>query len=95
MGLTPFPLQNLIPGDEGVEQEIVAGEVLAAGSTVTMRAAFSHPELMLPLKQLQEVCFDSQCCGCKRMSICFCILHAFGLRSCDTCDELHLPSCNL
>jgi hypothetical protein len=53
--VTPAALQNLIPGDKGVEQEIVSGEVLDAGTTVTMRPAFSHPELMLPFKTLQEV----------------------------------------
>ena len=53
--VTPIVLQNLIPGDKGVEQEIVSGEALDAGTTVAMRAAFSHPELMLPFKTLQEV----------------------------------------
>lgn len=53
--VTPAVLQNLIPGDKGVEQEVVSGEVLDASTTVTMRAAFSHPELMLPFKTLQEV----------------------------------------
>jgi hypothetical protein len=51
----PAAPQNLIPGDKGVEQEIVSDEVLDAGTTVAMRAAFSHPELMLPFKTLQEV----------------------------------------
>jgi hypothetical protein len=70
-------MQNLLPGDKGVEQEIVSGEELDAGATVAMRAAFSHPELMLPFKELQEVRCELQRRGCRRVSIWLCILHTF------------------
>ena len=93
--VTPAALQNLIPGDKGVEQEIVSGEVLDAGSTIAMRAAFSHPELMLPIKELQEVRFDWQCCGCKQQASASAFYMHLGFALVTCIDELHLPSCNL
>lgn len=49
-----------MPGDESSESELLTGEQLESDASITLRTAFSHPELISPIQILQAVSASQQ-----------------------------------